>query len=66
MMLVTGRPALEVGAPRRSPVWLARLVAASGPAMAVVRSACTSSSAGRRATRRSIPGIPAAVAATGR
>jgi nucleoside-diphosphate-sugar epimerase len=33
---------LGLGAPRRSPVWLARLVTGGGPAMAVVRSARTS------------------------
>lgn len=63
---------LGVGAPRRSPEWLARLVAGSGPAMAVVRSARTSNSKLKRElgwTPRYPTietGIPAAVAAIGR
>jgi nucleoside-diphosphate-sugar epimerase len=63
---------LEVGAPRRSPVWLARVVKGSGPAMAVVRSARTSNAKLKRElgwTPRYPTietGIPAAVAAIGR
>jgi len=64
--------ALGVGAPRRSPVWLARLVTGRGPAMAVVRSARTSNAKLKRElgwTPRYPTidtGIPAAVAAVGR
>jgi nucleoside-diphosphate-sugar epimerase len=63
---------LGVGAPRRSPVWLARLVAGSGPAMAVARSARTSNAKLKRElgwTPRYPTietGIPAALAAIGR
>jgi nucleoside-diphosphate-sugar epimerase len=63
---------LWLGAPRRSPVWLARLVTGSGPAMAVVRSARTSNAKLKRElgwTPRYptiASGIPAAVAAIGR
>ena len=62
---------LGVGAPRRSPVWLARLVTGSGPAMAVVRSARTSNVKLKRElgwTPRYPTietGIPAALAAIG-
>lgn len=64
--------ALGVGAPRRSPVWMARLVTGSGPAMAVVRSARTSNAKLKRElgwTPRYPTvetGIPAAVAAIDR
>jgi len=64
--------ALGVGAPRRIPVWLARLVAGSGPATTVVRSARTSNDKLKRelgwAPRYPTidTGIPAAVAAIGR
>jgi nucleoside-diphosphate-sugar epimerase len=63
---------LRVGAPRRSPVWMARLVAGNGPALAVVRSARTSNAKLKRElgwTPRYPTietGIPAAVAAIGR
>jgi nucleoside-diphosphate-sugar epimerase len=63
---------LGVGAPRRSPVWLARLVTGSGPAMAVVRSARTSNVRLKRElgwTPRYPTigtGIPAALAVIGR
>jgi nucleoside-diphosphate-sugar epimerase len=63
---------LGVGAPRRSPVWLARLAMGSGPAMAVVRSARTSNAKLKRElcwTPRYPTidtGIPAALAAIGR
>jgi nucleoside-diphosphate-sugar epimerase len=64
--------ALGVGAPRRSPVWAARLVTGSGPATTVVRSARTSNAKLKRelgwAPRYPTieTGIPAAVAAIGR
>lgn len=63
---------LGVGAPRRSPVWLARLVTGSGPTMTVARSARTSNAKLKRElgwTPRYPTietGIPAAVAAIGR
>jgi nucleoside-diphosphate-sugar epimerase len=63
---------LGVGAPRRSPMWLARLVTGNGPAMAVVRSARTSNDKLKRelgwAPRYPTieTGIPAALAAIGR
>ena len=62
---------LGVGAPRRSPVWLARLVTGTGPAMTVARSARTSNAKLKRElgwTPRYPTidtGIPAAVAAIG-
>jgi nucleoside-diphosphate-sugar epimerase len=62
---------LGVGAPRRSPLWLARLVTGSGPAMAVARSARTSNTKLKHElgwTPRYptiATGIPAAVAAIG-
>jgi 2-alkyl-3-oxoalkanoate reductase len=64
--------ALGVGAPRQSPVWLARLVKGSDPAMTVVRSARTSNAKLKRKlgwTPRYPTietGIPAAAAAIGR
>jgi nucleoside-diphosphate-sugar epimerase len=63
--------ALGVGAPRRSPLWLARLVTGSGPATTVARSARTSNAKLKRElgwTPRYPTietGIPAALAATG-
>jgi len=63
---------LRVGAPRRTPVWLARLVTGSGPATTVVRSARTSNAKLKRELgwKPRYPtietGIPAAVAAIGR
>jgi nucleoside-diphosphate-sugar epimerase len=63
---------LGVGAPRRSPVWLARLVTGRDPALTVVRSARTSNAKLKRElgwTPRHptiATGIPAAVAAIGR
>jgi nucleoside-diphosphate-sugar epimerase len=64
--------ALGVGTPRRSPVWLARLVTGGGPATTVVRSARTSNAKLKRElgwTPRYPTiqtGIPAVVAAIGR
>jgi len=64
--------ALGVGPPRRTPVWLARLITGSGPAATVVRSARTSNAKLKRElgwTPRYPTidtGIPAAVAAIGR
>jgi nucleoside-diphosphate-sugar epimerase len=63
---------LRVGAPRRTPAWLARLVTGSGPATTVVRSARTSNAKLKREldwTPRYPTietGIPATLAAVGR
>ena len=64
--------ALGVGAPHRTPVWLARLVTGSGPAATVVRSARTSNAKLKRELGWTLryptiqTGIPAALAAIGR
>jgi len=63
--------ALGVGAPRRSPMWLARLVTGSDPATTVVRSARTSNAELKRELGWTPyptieTGIPAVVAAIGR
>lgn len=63
---------MGVGVPRRSPVWLARLVKGSDPAMTVVRSARTSNAKLKCELGSTLryptieTGIPAALAAIGR